>query len=102
MSLLMMHGKERDNKVEPFTSDGPPTSLAQWTLEEPTLPGAYWLRHGVFLHKVGAWHELQPILVEVAPDCRGRLHVHVPEAEKAWALNEVIVAEWAGPLRPPA
>lgn len=83
-----------------LTSTCCPASLAQWTIEEPTVPGTYWLRHGVFHEQADVGHEPHPILVEVLSDGKSGLTVHVPGTDRAWALSQMVVGEWAGPLVP--
>jgi hypothetical protein len=62
------------------------------------MPG--WFRHAIFHGKAGAWHESLPIVVEVLPDSGGGFKRYVPGTDRVRSLNELVVAEWVGPLRP--
>jgi hypothetical protein len=79
----------------------PPTAGAmQWTDELPTRPGWYWIRRAVLRHNAGAWHEVNPVLMEVTEDKNGTLGLSMSGLDQVWRLDDVIVAEWAGQLRP--
>ena len=94
--------RDRWKESTGFHANPPPVSLARWTITEPTITGTYWLRHAVFRQQASAWHEPYPVLVEVRADGKGGLNLHVQETGKVWSLTQVVVAEWAGPLVPPA
>jgi hypothetical protein len=76
-----------------------PASL--WTTETPTAPGWYWLKHAVFQSRAGAWHELHPIIVELSRDGNGPLMLSVDGSDGVCSLEDLVVAEWAGPLTHP-
>ena len=77
-------------------------SFMQWTAEAPTVCGWYWFRHAIFHGKAGAWHEPLPVVVEVVQDSNGGFNLYVPGTDRVWSFEELIVAELAGPLVPPA
>ena len=72
-----------------------------WTSETPTTPGWYWLRRAAFRSESGAWHEPYPIIVELAVQESEELVVYLPGTDRACSLNELVVAEWEGPLHTP-
>ena len=71
MSLSTLHGRKRDNRWNLLRQTG---LVPHWnsSIEEP-----------IFLQKAGAWHDPHPIVLEAVPDCRDRLHVHVPVGRKS-------------------
>lgn len=76
-------------------------SFAQWAIREPTVPGWYWLRYAVFHYKAGSWHEPHPIVVAVVQDSNGVFNLYMPGTDCVWGFEDLVVAEWAGPLIPP-
>ena len=87
------------DRLPRLATSGP---LIQWTAEMPTVEGWYWFRHAIFHGKAGAWHEPLPVVVEVVQDSNGGFNLYVPGTDRVWSCEELIVAEWAGPLVPPA
>jgi hypothetical protein len=77
-------------------------TVIRWSDNPPTMPGWYWLRHAMFHGRAGAWHESLPVMVEVVQDGGGGFHLHVPGTDRVWSFDELVVAEWAGLLCPPA
>jgi hypothetical protein len=73
-------------------------SRLHWTNDPPAIPGWYWMQHAVF---EGAWHELHPTIVEVSSDPDGKLVLRLIGTDWSRAVDDVVVAEWAGPLQPP-
>ena len=72
-----------------------------WTCEPPTIAGWYWIRRAVFRNGSGAWHEPYPIVVELVAAASAELFVYVPGTEWVGSLNELVAAEWVGPLQIP-
>ena len=72
-----------------------------WTSDLPTEPGWYWLRHAAFHGAQGAWHEPNPIIVELVPDANASLTIYVPGTDWTRRLTELTNSEWIGPLTVP-
>jgi len=75
--------------------------ISQWSVEIPTEPGWYWLRHAVFSGKAGAWHELHPIIVELGRNGNAPLVIFVSGSEWVRSVEDLVVGEWVGPLEMP-
>ena len=81
-----MHLTERDKWVDDGDADYSRLVLASAC----GLPG-----------QAGAWHELHPIIVELGRDGNSPMMLFVSGSEWVRSLDDLVVAEWAGPLEVP-
>jgi hypothetical protein len=66
------------------------------------MAGWYWVRRAILRRNADALQKIHPGLVEATKDKNGTLIFYTPGVGPVWSFNDVAVAEWAGPVRPPA
>jgi hypothetical protein len=79
-----------------------PESAIQWTEKVPTMPGWYCFAGRSYATMRTLGMRSIPVLVEVTKDKNGTLGLYIPGLDHIWSFDELMVAEWAGPMQPPA
>ena len=54
-----------------------------------------------FTAKPGPWHEVHPIIVELGQKGHAPMMIFVSGSEWVRSVEDLVVVEWAGPLRSP-
>ena len=91
-------GDRKWNSVEVY---GP---LRAWQPVDRRHPCRSWLvlaRMQSFTAKPGPWHEVHPIIVELGQKGHAPMMIFVSGSEWVRSVEDLVVVEWAGPLRSP-